>query len=342
MGGSDLLKMLRSITILTLLMLLIAGCGGGSSQPTEPSPSGNGADGGEQPAPAEPQKQIVVGVSLPDQTNPLYVGIADGMKARGEELGVEVRILAANQDQGRQINQINDLITQQVDVIVASPLTVEGAVVGYEDANRAGIPILSIARNLDMPDLEWAMIGADWQAAGKKTAEWIAERLNGEGKIGVLSGPPGASFAMDQVAGLEEVVAANPGMEIVANLNSPLTLESGLDLTQNILTANPEQLDAIFAVNDDLALGAAQAVEEAGRAGQVIITGFNGNPPAVEAITQGRMHVTTALKPFTWGKIGLDAALEVVETGEKLGMVPTETLLIDESNAGQLTPEDLR
>ncbi len=292
-------------------------------------------------APASAQKKPVIGVSLASQTNPLYVAMEKGIRDRAAELGVEVRFVVANEDQARQVNGVQDLLTQRVDAILISPISVEGAQVAYEEANKAGVPILSIARNLNKPQLEWAMIGKDWKAAGYTTAEWLAKRLGGKGRIAVLAGPAGASFAMEQVAGLREVVGKHPGMEIVATANSPLTKEQGIRLMQGILTANP-RLDAVFAVNDELALGAIQAAEEVGRAREIVFTGFNGAPAAIEAVRVGKLHLTTSLKPYSWGVLGLDTALRVAREKQRVGLVEIRTQLVEGANVNALKPEDLR
>ncbi|MBI4012001.1 MAG: substrate-binding domain-containing protein [Candidatus Rokubacteria bacterium] len=292
-------------------------------------------------APASAQKKPVIGVSLASQTNPLYVAMEKGIRDRAAELGVEVRFVVANEDQARQVNGVQDLLTQRVDAILISPISVEGAQVAYEEANKAGVPILSIARNLNKPQLEWAMIGKDWKAAGHTTAEWLAKRLGGKGRIAVLAGPAGASFAMEQVAGLREVVGKHPGMEIVATANSPLTKEQGIRLMQGILTANP-RLDAVFAVNDELALGAIQATEEVGRAREIVFTGFNGAPAALEAVRAGKLHLTTSLKPYSWGVLGLDTALRVAREKQRVGLVEIRTQLVEGANVNALKPEDLR
>lgn len=336
-------------SVLMALVFLLAACGKAPAPAQSPAPAAAPAPA-QTPAPAaapapapaaEPADEpVVIGVALASSTNPLYVAMEKGIRARAAELGVEVRFVVPDEDQVRQVDGINDLITQRVDAIIASPITVEGSIVAYEEANKAGIPMLSIARNLNRDDLEWAMIGQDWEEAGRAIGRWLADRLGGQGTIGMLRGPAGASFAEDMARGFKEVMAGYPGIQIVAELHSPLTREQGLHLAENILTANPD-VSAIYATNDELALGAVQAAEEFDRLGELVITGFNGTPPAVAAVREGQMHMTTALKPETWGRLGLETAVKVARERQKLGLVQIETVVVDDANVHSLTAEDL-
>lgn len=286
-------------------------------------------------------KKHTIGVSLASATNPLYVQMEKGIRDQAQELGVDLKVVVAEEDQSKQINGIQDLIVSKVDAILVSPITIEGATVAYENAKKAGIPVVSIARSLGKPDLEACFVGLSWTECGKTIGEWIAKKLNGKGKVAMLKGPAGASVSIEMEKGVKEVFSKYPDIKIVAEMNQSLTKEAGLNHAQNVLTANPD-LSAIYCMNDELALGAVQAAEAAGKVSSIVITGFNGTPPAVEAVKAGKMGMTIGLKPYSWGKLGVRTVIDLLN-GKKLPyLVPSEKIVIDQSNANQLTPDQLK
>lgn len=281
-----------------------------------------------------------IGLSLASATNPFYVGMQKGIEAKAAELGVTVRVVVANEDQSLQVNGVQDLVTQQVDAILISPISVEGSIAAYEAAKSAGIPIISLARTIKNPDLEATYVGMDIVQDGRNTGEWIATKLGGKGTVAMLKGPAGASFAMDLEKGVKEALAKYPDIKIVAEVNSPLTKEDGLKNTENILTANPD-LGAIYCANDEIALGAVQAAESAGRLDKLAITGYNGVPPAIESIKAGKLAMTTALKAGSWGALALQTAVDILN-GKSVGaQVANETKIVDQANVASLTAADL-
>lgn len=291
------------------------------------------------PAAAAQQKKMVIGVSLASSTNPFYIAMEKGMQAKAKELGVELRVVRAEEDQIQQVNNVLDLIQQKVDAILISPIS-NGAVPAYVKAQEAGIPIFSIARLVD-PKYHVAFIGSDWVMQGRRIGEWIAGRLGGKGKVGMLLGPAGASFAMDLEKGVKSVFARHAAIQIVAQAHSPLTRDEGLKHAEDILTAHPD-VNAIYGTNDDLALGTARAVKAAGKTGKVLITGFNGIPPAVQAIREGEMHMTTALKPMSWGARGIEAAVDHLKGKKAEKLVEIATFVVDDRNVKALKPADLQ
>lgn len=291
---------------------------------------------------AEGEPKYVIGVSLASPTIPLYVAMEEGMRDVADDLGVELRFTDADEDVVAQLDDINSLIAQEVDALLISPVDANGAIPAYEAARDAGIPAISIARSVP-PEYQVAFVGGAWQDYGKTIAEWTCDELGGEGTVGMVKGPAGASFVEEKEEGYREYMESNcPGVEIIFDINmAPLTQEQGLAGGQDALTAHPD-VDAIYASQDDLALGVVQAAEEAGRLGDVIITGFNGSPPAVEAIRQGQLSMTIALRPYNWAIEGLEAVIRMLDGEELPPIVDIETLVVDVYNVEDITPEDLR
>lgn len=284
------------------------------------------------------QKKPVIGVSLASSTNPFYVAIEKGMSAKAQELGVTLRLVRAEEDQVKQLDGVLDLIQSKVDMILISPISAAGAMPAYEAARSAKIPVLSVARSVD-PKYHVAFVGSDWMKQGERIGEWLAARLRGGGKVGMLLGPAGASVSLDMENGFKRIVGKHAGIHIMAAHHSALTKADGLKLAEDILTAVPD-VQAIYAMNDELALGAVQAVKAAKM--RVIVTGFNGVPPAIAAIKAGELGMTIALKPMTWGKLAVQAAVDHMKGKSLPRVVEIETLLVDHNNVGKLTPQDLQ
>ncbi|MBI4525186.1 MAG: ABC transporter substrate-binding protein [Deltaproteobacteria bacterium] len=284
------------------------------------------------------QKKPVIGVSLASSTNPFYVAMEKGMVAKAQELGVTLRLVRAEEDQVKQLDGLLDLVQAKVDIILISPISSAGGTAAYEAARAAKIPVLSVARSVD-PKYHVAFVGSDWIKQGERIGEWLAGKLRSGGKVGMLLGPAGASVSIDMENGFKKVVGKRSGIRIVAGHHSALTKADGLKLAEDMLTAVPD-LHAVYAMNDELALGAVQAVKTAKK--RVIVTGFNGVPPAVAAVKAGDLAMTIALKPMTWGKLAVQAAVDHVKGKSLPRIVEIETVLVDQSNVAKLTPQDLQ
>ena len=169
---------------------------------------------------------------------------------------------------------------------------------------------------------------------GADTANWIAKRIGGKGKIAMITGPAGAETFRAIAGGFDTALKAYPGITVVYRKDAALTREMGLKLAEDALVAHPD-LVAIYAANDELALGAAQAVSAAGKKDQVVITGMNGIPPAIKAVQSGSLGMTVELNPVAWGKLGVDTMVNYLKGIKPAGVVSTQTVLIDKSNVDQ-------
>src|SRR4029450_8472310 len=137
---------------------------------------------------------------------------------------------------------------------------------------------------------------------GRDIAEWTARKLGGKGKVALLMGPSGAATFRNLGDGYSEVMAKYPGIEIVFRADGPLTRERGVKQAEDALAANPD-LAAIYAANDDVALGAMQAVNAANRKGKTLVTGMNGVPPALRAVKEGNLAMAGEVKPAVGGRL---------------------------------------
>src|SRR5256886_2659604 len=237
-------------------------------------------------APATGEQKITVGVSLAQDDNPFYIAMLRGIRARAQEIGWEVATVSANEDKLKQINGVQDLIARGVKGVLISPIDAVGVNAAYDAAAAAKIPIVSVARGSTSPN-QTIHVAMDEKQIGRDIAEWTAKKLGDKGKVALLMGPSGAPTFKNLGDGYAEVMAKHPGIAIVFRADGPLTRERGVKQAEDVLVANPD-LAAIYTANDDVALGAMQAVNAAGRKGKTLVTGLNGVPPAVRGGKAGQ------------------------------------------------------
>ena len=288
----------------------------------------------QAPSPAD---KITIGVSLAQDDNPFYIAMLKGIRARAQELGWDVATVSANEDKLKQINGVQDLVARGVKGILISPIDAVGVNAAYDAAAAAKIPIVSVARGSVSPN-QTIHVAMDEKQIGRDIAEWTAKKLGGKGQVAMLLGPSGAPTFKNLADGYTEVMAKYPDIKIVFKSDGPLTRERGVKQTEDALVANPD-LAAIYTANDDVALGAMQAVLAANRAGKTIVTGMNGVPPALRAVKDGNMAMTVELNPVEWGRLGVDV-LATYLRGDKIEpRVFIKHNLIDSANVDAKLPK---
>src|ERR1700730_1026785 len=266
--------------------------------------------------PASAQQKTTIGVSLAQDDNPFYIAMLRGIRARAQELGWDVATVSANEDKLKQINGVQALVARGVKGILISPIDAVGVNAAYDAAAAAKIPIVSVARGSTSSN-QTIHVAMDEKQIGRDIAEWTARKLGGKGKVALLMGPSGAPTFKNLGDGYGEVMARYPDIQIVFRADGALTRERGVKQAEDVLVANPD-LAAIYAANDDVALGAVQAVNAAGRKGKTLVTGMNGVPPALRAVKEENLAMTVELNPVEWGRLGVAvrAAFLKCEKGE--------------------------
>jgi len=287
------------------------------------------------PAPASAQQKITIGVSLAQDDNPFYIAMLRGIRARAQELGWEVATVSANEDKVKQINGVQDLVARGVKGILISPIDAVGVNAAYDAAKAGNIPIVSVARGSTSPN-QTLHVAMDEKQIGRDIAEWTAKTIGGEGKVAMLLGPSGAPTFRNLGDGYTEVMAKHPKIQIVSKSDGPLTRERGVKQTEDALVANPD-LKAIYAANDDVALGAMQAVLAANK--NTLVTGMNGVPPALRAVKDGKMAMTIELNPVLWGRLGVDVLAQYLKGDKVEPRVFIKHVIIDKTNVDAKLPK---
>jgi len=278
----------------------------------------------------------VVGLALASDTNPFYIVMRKGVESRAKELGWEVRVVTANEDVNKQVNGVMDLVAQKVDGILISPIDAVATGAAYEAAHKANIPIISIARGAKSA-YQTLFVAMDSVQIGRDVAAWAAQTARGKGKVGMIAGPAGANVFEELAQGFKEQMAKNKDMPIVFEHHVALTREQGLKQAEDLLVAHPD-VRVIYAGNDELALGAAQAVAAAGKKSGVLITGLNGIPPALASVTKGDMDLTVVLSPMVWGRLGVDVMANWMKGERPKQHVFIKHILATKENAAKYMP----
>lgn len=300
--------------------LVVAACSSGSSTPT-PSTGGGGAG-------------VKVGFAISSFQNDFFVTLADGAKTAATSAGIDLVVADAGGDAAKQASQVEDFITQNVAVILLNPVDSDAIVPSVEKANAAKIPVITVDRGASGGEVV-SHIASDNVAGGKLAGEYLFTVMGGSGKVIELEGVAGTSAARDRGAGFQQALDAVAGkIERVAKQTANFKRDEGLTVAQNLLQAQPDAT-GIFAHNDDMALGAVEAVAAAGMAKTTFIVGFDAAPDALTAVKDGKMAGTIAQQPALMGKLAVETAAKVAkgETVEK--SIPVEITLVNKDNVDQ-------
>ena len=263
--------------------------------------------GGQQsaaPASKAPKEgKIVMGFSQIGSESDWRAANTLSIKAEAEKRGVDLRFADAQQKQENQIKALRSFVTQNVDVIAFSPVVETGWEPVLREVKKAGIPVILTDRGVDVsdPSLYVAFIGSDFVEEGRRAAQWLADNTTGDVKVFELRGTPGASCAIDRKKGFEEVLAANPRIKIVQSQDGNFERGRGKEVMEAFLkTKEGKEFNALYAHNDDMALGAIQAMKEAGlKPGTDIkIVSVDGVKAAFEAMVAGELNCTVECSPL--------------------------------------------
>lgn len=263
-------------------------------------------------------ESYTIGFAVSTLENPFFVTMKDAAVAKAEALGVELMVLDAQDSAETQASQIEDFIVRGVDLLIINPVDSDAIGTSVVACNTEGIPVITVTRASNSGEVV-QHLDIDNREAGRLDAEQLIVDLGGTGKVAVLEGIAGSSSAIERNEGF---VAALEGteIEIVASLTANYAREEGASVTEDILQANPE-LDAIYAHNDEMALGAVRAVAAAGRSEEIRIYGIDATDDALVAVENGEMAATVQQQPDLQIETALENAIAYLEGGELEPMV---------------------
>lgn len=239
---------------------------------------------------------IKIGLSISTLNNPFFVAVRDGVELEVTREKMQLIVADAQNDSVRQSNDIEDLIQQRVDVLLINPVDSSAVSSAILSANQAGIPVITIDRSADKGKVV-SLVASDNVAGGKMAAQFILDRLGLRAKVAELEGIPGASATRERGKGFHQIADLN--LNVVAKQSADFDRVKGLTVTENMLQAH-NNIQAIFAHNDEMALGAAEAVKSIGK--RILIIGFDGSADGLKAVKDGRITATIAQQPDLIGQ----------------------------------------
>ena len=256
-------------------------------------------------------KDVKVGVSISTLNNPFFVSLKDGIEKEAKEKGMKVTVVDAQDDTAKQISGIEDLILQKVDVLLVNPTDSAAISSAVQSANEAGIPVITIDRSSDEGDIE-TFIASDNVAGGEMAAEYLVKELGEKAKVVELEGVSGASATRERGKGFHNI--ADKQLEVLTSQTAEFDRTKGLNVMENILQGNKD-IQAVFAHNDEMALGAIEAIKATGK--DIIVVGFDGNDDALKAVENGELKATIAQQPALIGEEAVNAAEKILK-GDKV------------------------
>ena len=269
---------------------------------------------------------------------PYYKYGFDGAEMIGEMMGVEILGYMSEQKADRELASIEDAITQQVDGIVLFSVSATGLVAGVNKAHEANIPIFMLfGHNEDMLDKMVGTVQVDCVVSGSIMGKWVAENISG-GEVAVIMGLPGRGDAECYRDAFITEAEKNSKTKVVASIPGDWNRQKAFSQMQNLITGYPD-LKAVFVQNEDMALGAIKALEEAGKADQVAIVSQNGAPYGLESIAAGGIKATAAWSPAQEAQLAVRMLVEKIrdnKTPSKLTLTPMK--IITKSNVSDAVP----
>lgn len=263
-----------------------------------------------------------IGLSISTQNNPFFVTLAEGAKKAAKQEGVPLTVVDASDDATKQVSDIEDLVSKNVSVLIVNPVDSDAVTGAVEAAIAKGVRVISVDRVVNGVDID-CQIASDNVAGAELATQYIVDTLGENVKTAELVGTSGASAAIDRSQGFHNI--ADKKLKVVASQTADFDRTQGMTVMENMLQAD-SSIQAVFAGNDEMALGAVEAISGAKK--DVLVVGFDATDDAIEAIRQGRMGATIAQQPDLIGSTAVENAIRLTK-GESIPKeIPVEVTLI--------------
>jgi len=328
------MKISHVLLLFAICATVLGSPGCSTQQPVSP------ANSNLEIKPEKIYRDLIVGYAQLGAESEWRVANTISIKETAEKLGVELRFLDAQQKQANQIEAVRKLIIQKVDVIGISPIVETGWDEVFQEAKDAGIPIIFVDRRAVVPeDLYVSYLGSDFLEEGRKAARIMAELVNGKANIVELVGTIGSAPANDRYTGFREILKGFPEMNIIDSQSGDFTLARGKEIMATFLQKYGHKITAVYAHNDDMALGAIQAIEDYGlKPGvDIKIVSVDATRGAFEAMIAGKLNATVECNPLL-GPQFFDLALKVVNGKPIPKWVPSIEGVFFPEDASEILP----
>ncbi|MEH7076623.1 substrate-binding domain-containing protein [Neobacillus drentensis] len=316
--------MKKIISLLAMFVVIIGLVGCSMDKETSTKTDSKAKDNGK----------LKVGLSMNTLNNPFFVAVKEGAEAQAKEDKVDLVITDAQNDPGKQLSDVENLLQQNIDVLIIDPTDSDAIVQAVKKANDSDIPVFTIDRSSNGGEVI-THIGFDALKSGNIAGTYLKDALGGKGNIVEIQGILGTNVGQLRSKGFNEIIDANPGFKVVARQAANFDRGEAMKVMEDILQANPK-IDGVYAANDEMALGALAAIEAAGRLDEITLIGCDAIDPSIEAIKAGKLEATIAEPPFFLGKEAVTTALKISkkETVEK--EVILDSTLVTKENVNEV------
>lgn len=299
---------LMLLSLLLLAAVALSACAQNTAEPTPDAP-----------------EDLAIGLLVPNEIS-FFTTLAAGAQDAADRLDVTLLVREAADDLETQQAQVQEMIGQSVQAIIIIPVDTEAIAASLEAASEAGIAVFTVDRSANT-DVVVAHVASDNAAGGRMAAEYLAEAIGEAGNVVELTGIAGTSAAQDRGRGFNDAIAAFENIEVIARETGNFNTAEGQQAFAAVLAEQPD-IQAVFAHNDDMILGAIAAAQEAGRADDIVFVGFDAVDAAVAALEAGDLDATIAQQPAEMGRLGIETAVAYLQGGSPDSFIPVELSLI--------------
>ncbi|GAB3908739.1 sugar ABC transporter substrate-binding protein [Larkinella knui] len=308
------MKRINFIHLLILTTVLFTGC----NQSTSSEKSGE--SGG---------KKLVVGVTMLSMQNEFIVNVSDEIEKKARESDIELITVDAERSALKQIEQVESFIAQKVDVIIMNPCEVEASSPAVTKALAANIPIINV--NSETTAKPSAFIGSDDVESGRIAMKFIAEKLKGKGNVVMMHGYMGQAAQIKREQGAREILKQYPNLKLIAHQTGEWDRAKAMSLMENWIQSYGNTINAVFAQNDEMGMGAVKALTDAGLKDNVVVVSIDAIPDALQAVKKGTLDATVFQNAEQQGAQAIETALKIAkgQTYEKETLIPFQLVTKD-------------
>jgi inositol transport system substrate-binding protein len=276
--------------------------------------------------------KLVIGATMLSMQNEFIVNVSDAMEAKAKEMGVELITVDAERSALKQVEQVESFISQGVDAIIMNPCEVEASSPAVKLALDAKIPIINV--NSETSAKPTAFVGSDDAESARIAMKYIVEKLGGKGNVLMMHGFMGQAAQIRRDSGAKEILKANPGLKLLAEQTGEWDRAKGMSLAENWIQSYGDKINAIFAQNDEMGMGAVKALEAAGLKGKVLVVSVDAIPDALHAVKKGTLDATVFQNAKEQGGKAIETAVKAAkkEAFDKEVLIPFQ--LVTKENVG--------
>ena len=302
--------------VMIMFVLVLAAC----------SSDGGGNSNGEK----KDASDMKIGLAVNTLNNPFFVDLKDGAEKTADEEGIDLIVIDSQGDPGKQMSDVENLLQQNIDLLILNPVDSDAAGQASLLANDQNVPVITVDREASEGEIV-THVGYDALKSGEIAATYLEEELKGEGKVVEVQGVLGTNVGRDRSKGFNEHIDTVDNLEIITSQSANFDRGEALSVMEDILQANSE-IDAVYAANDEMVMGALSAIESSGRLDEIVVIGTDAIDPALEAIREGRLDATIAEPPFFLGKEAVNAAMKTLAGEEVDEQITLENTLVTKDN----------